>query len=157
MQLNTVLSALKQTEASHLKLNEYALSMIAGAELLDEMTPIDATTCTFDQWYQNVGLSLQEFPSYTAIANPHRMVHQYYREIYELVYAKDDRGTLEKLFSSDESFREEQVEKARVVAARLLMELEVFQRALQMFKNEVTLYSRKGAINPNLHHGSTNH
>jgi len=154
MQLNEVLSALKQTEASHLKLKEYAASMIAGAELLDEMTPVNATACSFDRWYQIVGQSLQEFPSYTAIEHPHRMVHQYYREIYELVYAKDDRSTLEKLFASDESFQKEQAEKAKVVASRLAMELDVFHRALQMFKDEVTLYSKKGTIDPNLHYGS---
>jgi hypothetical protein len=111
--------ALKKARVAHLRWVERAEALVAGRELAKEQVPVLPTACEFGQWYHGEGKQLIILGSYQAIKLPHEMLHSIYAQIFELLFGKDTRSTLSKLFGSRKQLCAQQREEAEKLLVKL--------------------------------------
>lgn len=111
--------ALKKARVAHLRWVERAEALVAGKELEKEQVPVLPTACEFGQWYQGEGTTLRILGSYQAIQLPHEMLHTVYAQIFELLFGKDTRSTISRLFGSGKQLRAQQKAEAEKLLVKL--------------------------------------
>lgn len=89
---------LRKAKTAHLKWRTYAQALASGVKVDETKAPLDHTECEFGRWYNGPGQELREISDlYDDIAEPHRILHETYAELYQLVQAKKFRKASEKL------------------------------------------------------------
>ncbi|PCI41689.1 MAG: hypothetical protein COB41_10345 [Proteobacteria bacterium] len=110
---------LQKARVSHLTWVARAEALVKGVPLEKEQVPLLATECGFGQWYHGEGRVLRALPSYVALEKPHHDLHHIYMEIFKLLYGKQERSLLSKLFGSKRALKQEAVEKATALLPEL--------------------------------------
>lgn len=101
MDLYEAQQKLRKAKTAHLKWRTYAQALAAGLNIDETKAPLDHTSCEFGQWYHGSGQTLRDAtPLFDEIAEPHRLLHEIYAELYQLAKVnKPPQQIREKLVS----------------------------------------------------------
>jgi len=122
--------ALKKARVAHQRWVERAEALVGGQALEKDLVPVLPTACEFGQWYQGDGTALRILGSYQAIKLPHDMLHSVYAQIFELLFGKDTRSTISRLFGSGKQLRQQQKEEAEKLLVRLKSQSRILLEAI---------------------------
>jgi len=148
MTLNEVMRAITSARAAHLRWVARAEALVAGLPLDKEQVPVLPTDCQFGSWYYDQGQVLKKLPSYQALETPHNMLHRLYMDIFRMLFGEDGRSMLGKLFGSQRSYREKQLEGAAKLLPNLRAQSELLLKGLDMLEQDLTLARKRVAAKP---------
>jgi len=137
MNKKEILLQLRRAKSAHIQWRSYAQALIAGIPVEQDHVPIIHTNCKFGKWYYGSGQQLSSLSSYEAIGTPHEMLHQVYMKIFKLLFAKDDRSTLKKLFGSNAKLKQEHQEEAESLMKKLLSISGTLLEAINLLEGEI--------------------
>lgn len=136
-QKKTAVLALKKARVAHLRWVERAEALVGGKALEKEQVPVLPTECEFGQWYLTGGSELRLLGSYQAIELPHELLHGIYAQIFELLFGKDTRSTLSRLFGSRKQLRQQQQEEAEKLLLRLKSQSRILLEAIDRLQQDI--------------------
>jgi hypothetical protein len=132
------LDKLRKAKGAHLKWRAYAQALVSGVSVDDDKIPVEHTSCAFGIWYHGEGKQkLGHLSSYDSVYTPHEMLHEIYKQIFELLHSKDSAGVFKKLFSSKEDRENERLILARGYMEELVGVSETLLQALDILEQEI--------------------
>ncbi len=131
------LEKLRKAKGAHIKWRAFAQALVAGVPVDEDKIPVEHTSCAFGKWYHGEGkLKLGHLPSYEGIYTPHEMLHEIYKQIFDVLHTKDPGG-LRSLFTSRISRENERMELARRYMEELVGVSETLLKALDILEEEI--------------------
>ncbi len=115
MTKDDALQQLRAAKTAHLQWRAYAQALISGVPLDEQKVPVIHTDCKFGNWYYSSGQDLSGLKRFRDIEKPHEDLHAVYMEIFKTLYGEDTRSGLSKLFGSKQSYKQSQMDKAKVL------------------------------------------
>lgn len=90
MDKESLLKNLIRAKAAHIKWRSYAYALVSGLDIQSEYTPVKNTECSFGKWYYSDDSQevLNHFNTFHGIAAPHKILHDLYDKIFQLVQKK---------------------------------------------------------------------
>ena len=132
------LDRLRKAKGAHLKWRAYAQALVSGVSVDDDKIPVEHTSCAFGIWYHGEGKQkLGHLSAYESIYTPHEMLHEIYKQIFQLLHAKDNAGVFKRLFSSKEDRENERLLLARSYMDELVGVSETLLQALAILEQEI--------------------
>ncbi len=131
------LEKLRKAKGAHIKWRAFAQALVAGVPVDEDKIPVEHTSCAFGKWYHGEGkLKLGHLPSYEGIYTPHEMLHEIYKQIFDVLHAKD-AGGFRSLFTSKMARENERMELARRYMEELVGVSETLLKALDILEEEI--------------------
>ncbi len=131
------LEKLRKAKGAHIKWRAFAQALVAGVPVDEDKIPVEHTSCAFGQWYHGEGkLKLGHLPSYEGIYTPHEMLHEIYKQIFDVLHTKDPGG-FRGLFTSRIARENERMELARRYMEELVGVSETLLKALDILEEEI--------------------
>ena len=131
------LEKLRKAKGAHIKWRAFAQALVAGVPVDEDKIPVEHTSCAFGKWYHGEGkLKLGHLPSYEGIYTPHEMLHEIYKQIFDVLHAKESGG-LRGLFTSRMARENERMELARRYMEELVGVSETLLKALDILEEEI--------------------
>ena len=103
MDKEQVLLQIRKAKTAHLRWRAYAMALSSGYAVEEGQLPMQPTECQFGCWYHNADPVLSKLPEFIAIDKPHKLVHQVYQEIFELLFNQPEPSFWQKLLGSQAS------------------------------------------------------
>lgn len=152
MKLSEVLETLTQARLAHLRWVARAEALLAGLPLDKEQVPVLQTDCDFGKWYYGSGRALDRLSTYSALEEPHQLLHKTYMQIFNHLYGDDERSALGKLFGSAKKHKEKHLEEARKLLPSLKGQSEVLLKNIDFLEKEIqNLAKRHAPEQPHTH------
>lgn len=137
MDKKETLTQLRSAKSAHIQWRSYAQALIAGIPVNEEYVPIIHTNCKFGKWYYGSGQKLSSLSAFKTIETPHEVLHQVYIEIFKLLFGKDERSALKKIFGSSAKIKQENQEKAEALMQKLLAISATLLEAITLLEEEI--------------------
>ncbi len=118
-QKQVIIKRLREAKKAHRRWVARAQTMMEGMPVAQEQLPLDHTDCTFGAWYHGEGQLLSHFPEFTRIDEPHRRLHDTYRQIFTLLFSEQKPSLFRRLLGRTATRSQEQQTEARVLLAQL--------------------------------------
>ncbi len=138
MKRKEILAQLRVAKSAHIQWRSYAQAITAGIPVENDHVPVLHTNCKFGKWYYGQGQQLASLSSYGGIDTPHEVLHQIYKEIYNILFGENNQSKLSKFFGLKRKVSRK--EKARVdelmqnllgVSGTLLEAINVLEKEIQ--------------------------
>jgi hypothetical protein len=131
------LEKLRKAKGAHIKWRAYAQALVSGVPVSNEKIPVEHTACTFGQWYHGEGKrKLGHLATYDAIYTPHEMLHEIYKQIFNILTKPESKGLM-NLLSSKATRENQRMELARSYMDELVGVSETLLKALDILEEEV--------------------
>ncbi len=137
MEKKDILDKLRRAKSAHIKWRAYAQALVSGLPVEKEQVPVIYTDCAFGKWYYGAGQSLSSLSSFDAISLPHESLHHIYIKIFKLLFGKDERSKLAKLFSSENIIKTANKKKANILLHELISISGTLLEAIMALENEI--------------------
>lgn len=131
------MSELRLAKSAHIKWRSYAQALVAGLPVNQEHVPVIHTDCKFGKWYYGSGQQLSSLSSFSAIATPHETLHQIYIEIFKVLFGKDERSALQKLFGSNAKLKKKNQQEADALMEKLISTSGTLLEAISLLEGEI--------------------
>lgn len=96
--------ALLKARQAHLEWRAHAEQLVRGRELGDANAPVADSACEFGRWHSGEGKSCMGFlDHYALVGESHRVMHDVYRQLYDLVRQHNFTQAEEKLLELAEA------------------------------------------------------
>jgi hypothetical protein len=127
MDKNEIITLVRNAKGGHKKWVENAISLIEGLPLDKNQVPVNATECTFGQWYYGEGQGLKSIKVFKEIELYHDGLHKVYREIFVLLFEDASKPSLlSRLFGISRKVSEEK----KLAAQEKLQTLKLQSRSI---------------------------
>jgi hypothetical protein len=131
------LEKLRKAKGAHIKWRAYAQALVSGVSVSEEKISINHTECAFGQWYHGEGKQkLGHLASYEGIYTPHEMLHEIYKQIFDVMNEPDTKG-LKNLFVSKTTRDIRRMELARSYMEELVGVSETLLKSLEILEEEI--------------------
>ncbi len=132
------LENLRRAKGAHIKWRAYAQALVSGVAVDEEKIPVEHTNCAFGKWYHNEGKEqLGHLAGYEAIYTPHEMLHEIYKQIFNVLHSEGATGVFKRLFSSKASREHQRLGIARTYMEELVGVSETLLKALDILEQEI--------------------
>ena len=132
------LDKLRRAKGAHIKWRAYAQALVSGVAVDEDKIPVEHTSCAFGLWYHDEGKrKLGHLASYDAIYTPHEMLHEIYKQIFNVLHSEGEVGIMKKLLSSKASREQERLGMSRQYMEELVGVSETLLKALDILEQEI--------------------
>jgi hypothetical protein len=131
------LEKLRRAKGAHIKWRAYAQALVSGVPVSDEKIPVNHTACAFGQWYHGEGKQrLGHLAAYDGVYTPHEMLHEIYKQIFDIL-TKPESGGLMNLLSSKATRESRRMALARSYMEELVGVSETLLKSLDILEEEI--------------------
>ena len=118
-QRQAIIQRLRDARKAHRRWVSRAQIMMDGMPVAQEQLPLGDTECAFGIWYHGEGQLLSCYPEFVKIHEPHKRLHDIYRQIFTLLFSEKKPSLFRRLLGRKAHHSKEQLAEARHLLAQL--------------------------------------